>query len=63
MDLEAIKKIRMLGSSISVLLVEDEESIRLEVSRMLSKLFEDLDVAKDGAEALELYRQKSMISS
>lgn len=58
MDLELIKKIRVLGTSIKVLLVEDEEPIRTQILKTLSKLFEEVDFASNGAESLELYAQK-----
>lgn len=58
MDLELIKKIRILGSSISVLVAEDEEVIREQLKKMLSKIFESVDTASNGVEALELYEKK-----
>lgn len=54
-QLEIIKKIRLFGSSISILFVEDEETIRQEVQKMLLKLFNRVDIAVNGAEALEMF--------
>lgn len=58
MDLSLIKQIRHFGSSITVLYVEDEQSVREQIYNMLKKLFDDVDVAVDGQEAFEMYTQK-----
>ena len=58
MDLNLIKQIRMLGSSVSVLYAEDEANIREQVSRMLKQLFDTVDVAENGQDALEKYKNK-----
>lgn len=44
--------------TITVLYVEDEELIRNQISNMFTNLFKDVYVAKDGFEALELYKQQ-----
>jgi len=44
--------------NISVLYVEDEENILIQTSRMLRRIFDDLDLASDGKEALKLYEEK-----
>lgn len=56
-QLELIKKIRLFGSSISILFVEDEEIIRYEVKKLLLKLFDRVDVAINGAEAFEMFEK------
>lgn len=58
LNLEIINKIRKFGKTMSVLYVEDEETVRQQVGRMLSRIFDDLDLACDGAEALYKYENK-----
>jgi YesN/AraC family two-component response regulator len=43
---------------LSLLYVEDEDSVRLETLSMLKILFEDVDEAIDGADALQKYSDK-----
>ena len=59
MDLNLIKQIRVFGSSINVLYVEDEENIRNQISKMLKQLFNSVEVASNGVEALEMYKDNS----
>ena len=59
MDLNLIKQIRLFGSSITVLYVEDEESIRQQVKKILLKLFDSVDVAVDGLDALRMHQEKN----
>ena len=40
----------------SILLVDDESEIRLYLTRLLQKYTSDISVAKDGIEALEIYK-------
>jgi DNA-binding response OmpR family regulator len=47
-----------LYKNIRVLYAEDEEGIRENISFVLSLLFKDVFVAKDGQEALELFEEK-----
>jgi len=58
MNLEYIEKIRVLGSSLNILYVEDEENIREEIATLLSHLFLNIDLAENGEEALEKYTHK-----
>jgi len=58
MDINSINKLRNICQNMSVLCVEDEESILIQISRMLRKLFSDLDLAADGEQALRLYHKK-----
>lgn len=44
-------------SHYSVLYAEDEEGVRSSVSEMLSLLFKEVHVAKDGAEAYEMFKE------
>ncbi|MDD2652971.1 MAG: EAL domain-containing protein [Sulfurimonas sp.] len=55
MNLELVKQIRVFWSSVSVLYIEDEQSIREQVYKMLMKLFDRVDVAVDGEDAFEKY--------
>ncbi|MBS4067167.1 MAG: EAL domain-containing protein [Sulfurimonas sp.] len=59
MDLNLIKQIRVFGSSINILYVEDEENIRNQISKMLKQLFNSVEVASNGVEALEMYKDNS----
>jgi len=58
MDLNSINKLRNMCQNMSVLYVEDEKSILIQISRMLRGFFNDLDLASDGEEALRLYHKK-----
>lgn len=58
MELSSINKLRDMCQEISVLYVEDEKNIQEQISRMLRKVFNDLDLASDGVEALKLYDKK-----
>ena len=58
MDINLIKQIRLFGSSITVLYVEDEDSIRKQVRKTLLNLFDCVDVATDGVEALSMHKEK-----
>jgi len=52
------KKIKSICSNFSVLLVDDEEDARSQVYNILVLFFGSVLVAKDGAEALEIYKEK-----
>ena len=58
MNLDLIKQIRIFGSSLTVLYVEDDISVRDSVYRMLNQIFDDVDVAEDGEIGLEKYKIK-----
>lgn len=51
-----LKSLQVLTSTMRVLYAEDEDAIRDEVTRYLQRLFLHVDSAKDGQEALELYK-------
>jgi diguanylate cyclase (GGDEF)-like protein len=57
MRLELIKQIRVFGSSTNVLYVEDEEDIRIEMTKMLNQLFNKVETAANGLEALQMYEK------
>ena len=59
MDIESLEQIRILGSSLRVLYVEDEPSIQEEVHKMLARIFIDIDLAQDGENAWELYKKNN----
>lgn len=54
MNQELINKL----SSFSLLYVEDEEGIRNNIQEILSYIFKDLYLAKDGEEAYKIYEEK-----
>lgn len=63
MDMELFK-IQMLALSrytknMSVLIVEDYETLQKSLHNIFGRLFGEADVASDGVQALELYRKKS----
>lgn len=49
-------KLKELTKEMSVLYVEDDQLIREEVGKFLSRLFATVDLAEDGQEGLELYK-------
>lgn len=58
MDLNLIKEIRVYGSSMNILYVEDEIGIREQVFKLLKKLFHGVESAVDGVDALKKYKSK-----
>ena len=52
------KNIRDICSNFTVLLVDDEEAARNQVYNILVLFFSHVFVAKDGIEALEIYKEK-----
>jgi len=55
MKIELIDKIRVLGSSLKILYVEDNSDIQDQVYKMLQNFFVQIDVASDGEEAFKMY--------
>ncbi|QOY55304.1 EAL domain-containing protein [Candidatus Sulfurimonas marisnigri] len=53
-----VKKISKICSRFSALLIDDDEDARGEVESILTHLFSVVLVAKDGKEALEIYKRK-----
>lgn len=53
-----IKEILEYTQELTVLYVEDDEDVRLQLIAILEKLFKQVEVAKDGAEGLEIYSNK-----
>lgn len=58
LDLELIDKVSAYVEDMSLLYVEDERDTRVEVVKVLEKLFKSVSVAKDGQEGLDLYLTK-----
>nr|WP_321265713.1 EAL domain-containing protein [uncultured Sulfurimonas sp.] len=58
MDLNTIKDIRTLANNMSVLYVEDELNVREPFSKILYKMFDFVDIACDGEEAISKYNSK-----
>ena len=54
---DMIIEMRELAKTMAVLYVEDDLNIRNEVSKILNKIFENVDVATNGDEGLTLYSQ------
>lgn len=53
-------ELKSLAAGHSVMYVEDNEPLRLNAMKLLSKFFRDLRSAKDGVEALELLSQRGV---
>ncbi|MBF0538005.1 MAG: response regulator [Nitrospirae bacterium] len=51
--------LKELAQSLSILYVEDEEDMRLQYSMLYRKFFKQVDVACDGREALDMYKNKT----
>ena len=58
MKIESIEQLRVLGSSLEILYVEDDPEIQEQVYKMLNRIFANIDTAQDGQEALEKYNAK-----
>jgi len=58
MKIESIEQLRVLGSSLEILYVEDDSDIQEQVYKMLSRIFVNIDTAVDGQEAFEKYNAK-----
>lgn len=56
----AIKELRALTSSLSVLYVEDDKNIQTTMSKYLEKFFHTVFSASDGAEGLELFKNNAI---
>jgi len=59
MTLESIEQIRVLGSSLNILYVEDDLAIREQINALLKRIFINVDLAGNGEEAFEMYEKKS----
>ncbi len=55
MEADALKKI---SSGISLLVAEDENDVQKYLVKFLSRFFDNIDTAENGAEALEKYKNK-----
>lgn len=58
MNLESVEQIRVLGSSLNILYVEDDSAIREEVDGLLKRIFQNVDSLSNGEDALLLYKEK-----
>jgi YesN/AraC family two-component response regulator len=54
------KELKELSKNQNLLFVEDEEIIREQMQSVLSKFFQNTFVAKDGLEALEIYKKENI---
>ena len=48
-----------LGKELSVLYVEDDENLRLETSKILERMFDNVDITSNGQEGLESFKKNS----
>ena len=55
--MEDLKKLKLALKGIHVLYVEDNEALRMNASKLLYKLFDEVDVAMDGAEGLKQFEK------
>ena len=58
MDKNTILKLRKLCNGLKVLYVEDDESIALQLERILKKIFNNIDVKTNGKEGLQKYKEQ-----
>ncbi len=54
---DILNVLRQQADNLSVLYVEDNAGLRLQMHKFLRKFFKKLYVAKDGTEGLDMYRQ------
>lgn len=55
--MEEVEALKVLAKNISVLYVEDEQAARKSTSKILSRIFDTVDIAKNGIEGLFLFMQ------
>ncbi|KAB2952115.1 EAL domain-containing protein [Heliorestis acidaminivorans] len=53
------KELQEKGRKLTILLVEDDENIRIQMERILKRFFHQVFLAQDGEEGLEIFRSKS----
>ena len=56
---ETIVNIKEKLKHLTVLFVEDEDDLRVNTENFLKFIFDDIDVAKNGKEGLELFQKKN----
>ena len=56
---EKLKSLKALSSNVSVLYVEDDDTVRLHYAKFLSNFFNNITLARDGLEGLELAAQSN----
>lgn len=59
MNQDLLKKVLNVAKNYSVLYVEDDENLSQSVGEMLDSMFKDVEFAKDGLEALEMFNTSS----
>lgn len=55
--LDNIKKIQELGKQMNILFVEDNEEVRIQLEKLLSNFFTNINISNDGYEALIRYKE------
>ncbi|WP_345992833.1 EAL domain-containing protein [Sulfurimonas sp. HSL-1716] len=58
MNIDMVKQLSVLGNSLSVLYVEDDPVVMGQISKMLRRVFNDLDTIDDSIEALRMHKEK-----
>lgn len=56
--MEHLRDLMELGKELSVLYVEDDENLRLETTKIIERIFKNIDVASDGEEGLKAFTAK-----
>ncbi|QGG48608.1 two-component system response regulator [Heliorestis convoluta] len=54
-----LKELKEKAKKLSVLLVEDDENIRMQMERILKRFFQKVYIAEDGEKGLELFNSKT----
>ncbi len=55
--MEHLHDLMELGKELKVLYVEDDENLRLETTKIIERIFDQVDVASDGVEGFDAFRQ------
>lgn len=58
-DIEKLKELLPFSKNLNILFAEDNEDVRAQIVKMLNNFFENIDIAVDGLDALNLYSEKS----
>ncbi len=59
MSIERLHDLIELAKGLKVLYIEDDDTLRLETSRIIERIFTDFDMACDGEEGLDAFKEKS----
>lgn len=53
-----LKKLKAISSNVSILYVEDDDSLRQSVAKYLKLIFEVVDLAQDGVDGLKAFNKR-----